>query len=125
MPPVICTEELDNIQVGAGDTTGVTLQPRLTVPLNDPEGARSRLNFALFPAAMVCEVGDPLAGPRLKVAVVATPDKAMVWGLPGALSEMLIVPVSAPVLDGLKITEIWQLLPAAIAVPHVFVSSKF
>lgn len=40
-------EELDKTQVGAADTTGAMLQPRLTVPLKDPVGASARLDLAL------------------------------------------------------------------------------
>lgn len=122
---MICTEELDKVQFGAGETTGVTLQLRLMVPLKEPEGATVSVNFALSPAVMVCDVGDPLAGPRLKLgAAVATPDKDTVWGPPGASSETVIVPARVPVVDGLKITEIWQLLPAASEALQVLVSTK-
>ena len=34
--PLTCTEVLDKPQVGAGVTTGLTLQPRLTVPVKPP-----------------------------------------------------------------------------------------
>lgn len=57
--PVSCTDELDKPQVGAGVTTGVMAQLRSTVPLNDPAGASARLKFAVCPAVMVCEVGEP------------------------------------------------------------------
>lgn len=123
---MICTEELDRVQSGAGDTTGVMLQLRLTVPLNDPVGARARVNFALCPALMVSEFDDPLTGPRVKPgAAVEFPDNETVWGLPGASSETVTVPARVPVVDGWKVTEIWQLLPAAIEVLQVLVSPKF
>ncbi len=126
MPLVICTEELDRVHVGAGDTMGVMLQSRLTIPLNEPDGATARLNIALCPAEIVWEVGDPVAGPRLNPgAAVAFPASVMVCGLPGALSEMVTAPVRAPVVDGLKVTETWQLLPATTEALQVFVSPKF
>jgi hypothetical protein len=64
--PVICTEELDKPQVGAGLTTGVMAQLRFTVPVNPAEGVMTKLNLALCPAFMVCEVGDPEAAPIAK-----------------------------------------------------------
>ena|ERR1700678_1833714 len=124
-PFVICTEELDKAHVGAGEPACVMLQLRLTVPLNDPEDAMERVKFAPCPALIVCDVGDPEAGPRLKLAPVATPEREIVCGLPVALSEMVIVPVRFPLVDGLNVTEIWQLLPAATDVLQVLVSSKF
>ncbi len=53
--PLSCTDELDRLQVGAGATAGVMVQPRFTVPLNDPVGARARVNVAVCPALMVWE----------------------------------------------------------------------
>jgi len=70
--PVICTEEFDKLQVGAGVTDGVMAQLRLTVPVNPPDGVTSKLNFALCPALMVCEVGDPEAGPIVKSGAACT-----------------------------------------------------
>jgi len=64
--PVSFTDEVDKLQVGAGVTAGVMLQFRLTVPVNDPEGATSKLNFALCPGLMVWEVGEPEAGLNVK-----------------------------------------------------------
>jgi hypothetical protein len=45
--PVICTEELDRVQVGAGATTGVIAQVKFTVPVNDPVGAMATLKLAV------------------------------------------------------------------------------
>jgi hypothetical protein len=64
--PAICTEELDRLQVGAGVTTGVMPQVRLTVPLNDPVGARTRLKLAVCPALTIWDVGEPEAAPTAK-----------------------------------------------------------
>jgi hypothetical protein len=63
--PLICTE-LGKVQVGAGVTTGVMAQLRLTVPLKDADAMTTRLKLALCPALIVWEIGDPVAGPRLK-----------------------------------------------------------
>jgi hypothetical protein len=59
--PLICTEELESLQVGAGVNTGEIAQLRLTVPLYDTVPARSKLKLAVCPALMVWEVGDPEA----------------------------------------------------------------
>jgi hypothetical protein len=52
------------------------------------------------------------------------PFRLTVWGLPGALSVMLSVPVRAPVPVGAKVTLIVQLLPAAREGPPPLVSLK-
>jgi hypothetical protein len=64
--PLICTEELDRLQVGAGVTTGVIAQLRFTVLLNDPVPANERLKLALCPALIVWEAGEPEAAPTVK-----------------------------------------------------------
>ena len=51
--PLICTELLDSVQVGAGVTVGVMVHLKLTVPVNAPDGARSRLKLAVCPALIV------------------------------------------------------------------------
>jgi hypothetical protein len=65
-PPLICTEELDRLQVGAGVTVGVMAQLKFTVPVNDPVGAIATPKLAVCPAFMVWEVGDPEAAPSVK-----------------------------------------------------------
>ena len=50
--PLICAEA-GALQAGAGLTDGVMAQLKTTVPVNAPEGARSRLKSALWPAATV------------------------------------------------------------------------
>jgi hypothetical protein len=59
--PLIGTEELDNVHVGAGVTDGVIAQLKLTVPVNAPVPANANEKLAVCPALMVCEVGDPEA----------------------------------------------------------------
>jgi hypothetical protein len=70
VPIITCTEaafepptetELGNVQVGAGVSGGVTLQVRLTVPLKPKSGVTVRLNVAVCPALIVCELCDPEA----------------------------------------------------------------
>ena len=51
--PLSCTEALDKVQVGAGDTTGAIAHPSMTVPENEAAGASDRLNTALCPAVTV------------------------------------------------------------------------
>lgn len=74
---LICTEELDRLQVGAGVTTGVMAQLRFTVPVNEAIGANARLKLAVFPAFMVWDVGEPGAGPieksRAMVSTIPVP----------------------------------------------------
>jgi hypothetical protein len=59
MLPLICSDELDKLQVGPRVTAGVTVQLRFTVPLNDPDPARLRLKLALCPGLTVCDVAEP------------------------------------------------------------------
>jgi hypothetical protein len=93
--PVICTEEVDKPQVGAGVTDVLKLQLRVTAPTKDPDGAIVRLNVASCPALMACEVGDPDAAPIVKSdAVVPTPDKAIASGLIRVLSVTVMRPDS-------------------------------
>lgn len=69
--PLIGTEELDRLQIGAGVTAGVIAQVRLTVPVNDPVGASTRLKLAVCPALIVWEVGEPEVAPIVKSGVAA------------------------------------------------------
>jgi hypothetical protein len=76
--PKSCTEELDRLQVGAGLTTGVMAHLRFAVPLNPPDGVTTKLNFALCPALMVCDVGEPEAGPTAKSGGACTTNVTLV-----------------------------------------------
>jgi len=58
---------------------------------------------------------------RLGSEPVPVPVRVTDWGLPGALSVMVIVADSAPISEGLKVTLIVQLLPAVTELPHVLV----
>ena len=64
-----------------------------------------------------------LAGERLTTGavLVPVPERLTVWGLPLALSAMLSAAVRAPLADGVKVTLIVQLAPAATLVPQLFV----
>jgi hypothetical protein len=64
-----------------------------------------------FPARLVEEI-------RLTEPV---PVKLIVWGLPTALSVMVITPVRVPVAVGVKVTLIVQFAAAASEAPHVVV----
>lgn len=57
--PLICTDELDKLQVGPSVATGVTARLRFTVPPNFPEAVRLSVKLAVCPAVMICDVGDP------------------------------------------------------------------
>ena len=103
---VICTERLERPQLGAEDTTGVIVQLRFIVPVNDPVGAKARLKMAVCPALMICEVDEPDAGPTVKSGVaVPNPDNVMICGLPSALSARLTVPARLPVVVGVNVME--------------------
>jgi len=64
--PLICTEELDMLHVGAGLTAGVMAQLKFTVPENDPIDANARLKLAVCPTLIVWKVGEPEAAPMEK-----------------------------------------------------------
>ena len=55
---------------------------------------------------------------------VPAPDRGTDCGLPLALSETLSEAASVPVTEGVNITTIVQLAPAASELPHVLDSSK-
>ena len=69
-PPVMLTEP-GKVQLGAGDTVGVILQVKLTVPLNARAGVTNKLKVAFFPAAIVDELDDPGAGPIAKSGLIS------------------------------------------------------
>jgi hypothetical protein len=64
-----------------------------------------------------------LLGERLTAAavLVPVPERLTVCGLPLTLSEMLRVAVAAPLAEGVKVTLITQLAPAATELPQVLV----
>jgi hypothetical protein len=55
---------------------------------------------------------------------VPVPESDIVCGLPLALSEMLNVAASAAATEGVNVTSIVQLAPAASELPHVLVCAK-
>jgi len=105
--PLICTEELEKLQVGAGVAIGLMLQLRLTAPLKDSDGLTTKRNFALCPTLMVCEADDPDPAPTLKSGAVAPrPDRATVCGLTAALSVIVMPPARLLGEEGVNVTEI-------------------
>ena len=52
------------------------------------------------------------------------PERLTLWGLPLRLSAMLRAAVAAPLAEGLKVTLIVQLAPAATELPQLLVSAK-
>ncbi len=68
--PVTLTDA-GTLQTGAGDAAGLTLQVRVTVPLNDPAGVSAKLKVAACPAEIV-EL-DPPEGTLKVKSGVATP----------------------------------------------------
>ena len=57
----------------------------------------------------------------MTVDAVAVPVRLMVWGLVGALSGIVTVPVRVPAAVGLKVTPMLQLPPAATELSQVLV----
>jgi len=122
---LICTEELDNVQVGAGLTTGAIAQLKFTVPPKEPVDSSAIVKLAVDPGFIVWETGEPEAAPKLKFGgAVATPDKATVCGLPGALSLIIRFAVREPAAVGVKVTLTTQLPPADNELPHLLVWEK-
>jgi hypothetical protein len=60
----------------------------------------------------------------LTAGAVPVPVRPTVWGLPLALSEMLSEAVRLPLAEGLKVTLIVQLAPAATLEPQLLVWAK-
>jgi len=107
----ICTDELDRLQVGGGVTVGLMPQVRLTLPLNPPTDANERLNVAFCPAEMVCEVGNPDAGPTVKSgAGVPVPETATTCEPVPALSATVRFALAPEAAVGVNVTLIVQLV---------------
>jgi len=66
-------------------------------------------------------VGEP-GGATIEKSV-PVPERAIVRGLPGALSVVVIAPFRGPVTVGVKVTVIAQLAPTATPVPQVLVGA--
>ena len=62
-----------------------------------------------------------LVGETLTRAAVPVPERLTVCGLPLALSVMLTEAVRLPLAEGVNVTLIVQLAPAATELPHVLV----
>jgi hypothetical protein len=81
----------------------------------------------LTPTVMVCAVPPAVnataAGARLPIAIllvvppVPVPVRLKVCGLLGALSYTVTVPIRLPLWVGVKVNQMAQVWPAAIAVP--------
>ena len=72
-----------------------------------------------MPAAWLAKVRE--VGKRMTVDAVAVPVRLMVWGLVGALSVIVTVPVRVPATVGLKVTLMVQLPLAATELPQLLV----
>jgi hypothetical protein len=79
-------------------------------------------------AALVISTGSlpkaRLVGERLARASVPVPERLTVCGLPAALSEMLTEAVRLPLAEGVNVTLIVQLAPAATLDPQLLVCAK-
>lgn len=123
--PLICIEELDRVQVGGGVTAGVIPHFRLTVPVNDPEGARDKVNVALCPAFTVSEVDDPLAAEKVKSGGAdPVPDSAIACRLPGAVSLTDRSAMRDPPAVGVNVTLTVQVPAGARGPAQLFVCVK-
>ena len=65
-----------------------------------------------------------LEGDRLTAGAVPVPERLTVCGLPLTLSAILRAAVAGPLAEGVKVTLIAQLAPAAIELPQLLVSTK-
>ena len=63
-------------------------------------------------------------GERLTAAAVPVPERLTVCGLPLALSVTVNAAVQRPLAEGLKVTLIVQLAPAATELPQLLVWAK-
>jgi hypothetical protein len=109
---------------GFGETVqfaseGAPVHVKLTVPDNPPSPTKLKEYVADWPGAAVADVEEPDDAASVKSWPV--PLSAMACGLPGALSEMLMLPVGVPPAVGLKVTLIVQFAPALTLVPQELV----
>ena len=65
-----------------------------------------------------------LPGETLAADAVPVPERLTLWGLPLALSAMLSEAVRLPLAEGVKVTLIVQLPPAATEVPQLLLWAK-
>jgi hypothetical protein len=73
------------------------------------------------PLETVVVSDPPWPAPTLTEGAVPVPVSKTVCGLEVALSAMVKVPDSAPRIEGVNTSAIWQLAPAARVVPQLFV----
>jgi hypothetical protein len=67
----------------------------------------------------------PTHNPVSVLGVTAVPLRETICGLPAALSVIVTVPVTLPVVLGTRVTLMAQFAPAASVAPQVLVSAKF
>jgi hypothetical protein len=67
---------------------------------------------------------ERLVGERPSTGAVPVPERLTAWGLPPALSLMLIEAARLPLAVGVKVTLTVQLAPAASELPQVLVWAK-
>jgi hypothetical protein len=68
-----------------------------------------------------CPTNVRLVGDKLTADAIPVPVRPTVWGLPLALSEIVMAPVRVPIAVGVNVTLIVQLPLAATDAPQVFV----
>ena len=102
----------------AAAPTGIPLALRRMEPLNPFKAEVLRVKVPLVPGAITREFDAAL---RLKSGITAVPSSAILWGLPGALSEMETIPARVPALEGVNAILIVQFAPAASAAPQLLV----
>jgi len=105
-PLVSVREEGVTVQAAFG---GACEHVSMTVPPEPVAETRDREYVAVWPGATVWEVVLEPPVPKAKDGVVPVPERARVCGLPAALSFTVRVPWRAPVVEGVKVTEIAQL----------------
>jgi hypothetical protein len=115
-----------------------TLAPQVLVCAKSPEAAIEVTANAPVPGLDRVSVWAALVVPTVAdakvradgesimpgVATVPVPLNGTVWGEPVALSTIVSTPVRVPAVDGVKVTEMVQLAPAATEPPQFCESAK-
>lgn len=116
-----------------------TLEPQVFVSAKSPDAVTDVMDRAAVPELVRVTACAALVVPSVREAKVRlvgesttagavtpapVPLKLAVCGEPLALSEIISAPVRVPTTDGVNVTEIVQLAPAATLVPQLLVSAK-
>ena len=127
---VTVTVKVDTVVAFSCTAAGTEQETPVGAPVQDSDALPvepcppiAREYIAPAPAATVAEADPPGAKTRPSEAA-PVPASATVCGLFGAFEVIVRVPVRDPFAVGVKVTEIWQLVSAAIEAPQLFDSAK-